>query len=201
MKKFLYTLALTALFAIGATAQGFQLRVLPRFPAGANVCAEMNDTIVVKNIFASGTTNIKLTPTFPPGMTYVPGSITVLNGGAVTEFNISDLNMPVFSLPNLPGVNDSVTYIIRAKTDCGILDYLLEKLSHPHRSAHLRSNNRCICRFYSLNAFNYTSLDYRRFCMLRLMSLIRPSTSPCLFYKFFLSSSISCSSLFSRVIA
>ncbi len=125
MKKFLYTLALTALFAIGATAQGFQLRILPRFPAGANVCAEMNDTIVVKNIFASGTTNIKLTPTFPPGMTYVPGSITVLNGGAVTEFNISNLNKPIFSLPNLPGVNDSVTYVIAAKTDCGILDYLL----------------------------------------------------------------------------
>lgn len=85
----------------------------------------MNDTIVVKNIFASGTTNIKLTPTFPPGMTYVPGSITVLNGGAVTEFNIGNLNMPIFSLPNLPGLNDSVTFIIGAKTDCGILDYLL----------------------------------------------------------------------------
>jgi hypothetical protein len=124
MKRFLYTLVTFLVFVSAAQAQNFRLRVFPKFPLTANVCTDMNDTITVRNIWTGTVAGITLTPTFPPGMTYVPSSITVLNGGAVTENNISNLGMPVFNLPTLVATGDSVRFIIKAKTDCGILSYL-----------------------------------------------------------------------------
>lgn len=78
--------------------------------------------------------------------------------------------------------------------------YLLQSQGFAHyyyqfkskcRQNQRRSTSLCKCKFSSLKFFISPSFDYNKFCILLLIYLILPSTSPCLSSKFFLSSSIS----------
>lgn len=80
-------------------AQGNKLSITGTGPKNMSICG-FNDTanFTIYNISSSNITSIKVTLTLPSGIFYVAGSV---KGTGISESNITNLNKPVFSCPNL----------------------------------------------------------------------------------------------------
>ncbi len=107
--------------SIPALAQGNKISITAGLPASLTVCGSA-DTFSVNllNITAGGINNITFTAQLPGGINYVPSSVT---GSGVAESNISNLNAPVFSVPNMV-VGSSYSFKFRANALCGVITYL-----------------------------------------------------------------------------
>ncbi len=81
-----------------AKAQVNRLNVQYLYPSGITVCGKA-DTLVIelRNISASALSSVYLNLKLPSGIYYNAGS---LKSGNTSEFNLSDLNSPVFKLPD-----------------------------------------------------------------------------------------------------
>lgn len=103
------------LYATKLSGQNLALSTIN--PTDLYVCGVDQVSVTVQNAGGSPTaTTLKLSVVFPVGVTYEPGSIT-----GATEFNISNLTIPVFALADLgPGATATVTFSIRA--GCALVD-------------------------------------------------------------------------------
>jgi hypothetical protein len=90
-------------------------------PAKFHLCSEAESLeIDVRNITTSTVSSITAEVIFPTGMKYEAGSVS---GTGVTENNISNLQRPVFNLPNL-GLAKSSTFYVKAFANCQMASYL-----------------------------------------------------------------------------
>lgn len=104
-----------------AYAQGNKLSIQVGPPSKLSICG-INDTafIQVYNISSGGVSGLKVTVLLPPGVIYVAASF---KGGGLSEFDISNLNAPIFSAPNL-GVARNFYFSILLSSDCGLYNYM-----------------------------------------------------------------------------
>jgi gliding motility-associated-like protein len=102
-------------FANSISAQNLALST--QNPAGLYVCGVETVTVTIQNAGGSPVaTTLSLGAVFPNGITYMPGSVS-----GATEFNISNLGSPVFTLANLPGgASATVTFSVTA--GCALVD-------------------------------------------------------------------------------
>jgi gliding motility-associated-like protein/uncharacterized repeat protein (TIGR01451 family) len=124
MKGLLKTLLFTGLcilFHQQAHAQGNKLNITYSLPGQLTVCGP-SDTfpVTVANISGSTVTGITLTVTLPPGINYVSGTVT---GGGVSESNVSNLNAPVFAVPNI-AVASFIKFTYRAAASCPVISFI-----------------------------------------------------------------------------
>lgn len=91
-------LLLLAFFcAISSQIFAQSIVVTAQNPDQLYVCGQDVFEITVKNTTAAPLTNLKVTLSLPPGVEYIPGSISM-----AAEFNLANLNAPVFALADLP---------------------------------------------------------------------------------------------------
>jgi gliding motility-associated-like protein/uncharacterized repeat protein (TIGR01451 family) len=105
------------IFSFGLTfGQGNMITVNTQLPPSITVCGQ-NQQLVV-NIFNPSPFNlsgVKLTVTMPAGLTYISGSVS-----GATQFNISNLNQPVFTLTNITSQSGcQVSFSIAALCELG----------------------------------------------------------------------------------
>lgn len=102
-------------------AQGNRLSIQCSAPKKLSICG-LNDTVSIEvyNISFSPVNNISLVFNFPTGISYVNNSVS---GGSVAESNVSNLNQPIFSAPNL-GIAQNFKFKIVLKAECGLLNFL-----------------------------------------------------------------------------
>lgn len=99
-------------------AQGNKLSIQATPPKNMSVCGYDDTTLItVYNISSSVITGVKVTVNLPAGVKYIAGS---LSGSSVSESNITNLNKPVFSGPNLL-IAQNFRLRIRVKADCDII--------------------------------------------------------------------------------
>jgi uncharacterized repeat protein (TIGR01451 family) len=82
------------------------------------VCNTDTFAIQVQNNFPVVLTDANLVLTLPPGLTYLQGSVQGAN-----EFNISNLSLPVFKLPDVPA-GQTASIKIELSADCAAADVL-----------------------------------------------------------------------------
>jgi gliding motility-associated-like protein len=102
------------LFVSGLLAQN--LVISTQNPDGLYVCGNDQITVTLQNGAGPAATNLKTTITFPPGITYVPGTVA-----GATQDNISNLNAPVFSLADLAG-SGSTSFTLSVSAGCSLVD-------------------------------------------------------------------------------
>lgn len=86
-----------------------------------SVCGFSDTTLItVYNISASVISNTKITLILPAGVTYIAGSNV---GTGISESNISNLNKPVFSGPNL-FIGQNFNFRVRIQSNCDIIPLL-----------------------------------------------------------------------------
>ncbi len=79
-------------------------------------------TVTVFNTGSSPLTGVQLAVQMPPGVEYVPGTVSP---GTVTEVSTTPANQPVFGVPDLsPGSNMVITFQVRAT--CDVLPFLAD---------------------------------------------------------------------------
>ncbi len=102
-------------------AQGNRLSLQCTAPKTLSICGIDDSAFIeVFNISSGTVSNISIRLIFPPGINYVKSS---LNGAGITENNISNLNQPVFNLPNLLIAKNS-KFRILLTGDCNLLSFL-----------------------------------------------------------------------------
>ena len=113
---FLFMLLVQNLFA-----QGNRLSIQVNGPSKLSICG-VNDTsyFEVYNISSGTVTSIVLKLNLPPGIKYVRNTVL---GGGISESNISNLNQPEFSAPNL-AIAKNFKFKILLTADCDLLSYL-----------------------------------------------------------------------------
>ena len=118
-KKLLFFLFM--LFAQVTFGQGNRLSIQPTGPSKLSVCG-VNDSAFfeVYNISSGTVTSIVIKLILPPGINYVKNTI---NGGGVSESNISNLNQPEFSAPNLT-IAKNFKFKVLLTANCDLLSYL-----------------------------------------------------------------------------
>lgn len=102
-------------------AQGNKLNIQATTPKNLTVCG-ITDTarVTVFNISSSVVTGITVTLNLPSGVRYISGSVS---GTGITESNITNLNRPVFSAPNL-FIARNFTFRYRVSADCDVIPLL-----------------------------------------------------------------------------
>lgn len=102
-------------------AQGNKLSIQATTPKNLTVCG-LTDTarVTVFNISSSVITGVTVTLNLPSGVRYISGSV---NGAGIAESNITNLNRPVFSAPNLL-IARNFTFRYRVSADCDIIPLL-----------------------------------------------------------------------------
>lgn len=111
-----------ALFlAIGLKSQGNRLSTVITGPKKLSICG-INDTAAfeVYNISSGTVTGIQIRVNLPSGIRYLKGSV---NGGSVSESNVSNTNQPVFSAPNL-NLAGNFKFKMILTADCDLLAFL-----------------------------------------------------------------------------
>ncbi|MCC7297011.1 MAG: PKD domain-containing protein [Bacteroidia bacterium] len=101
--------------------QGNKLNISATPAKNMSVCGFDDTTrIAVYNISSSVISNVKITLILPAGVTYIAGTFT---GTGISESNISNLNKPVFSGPNLL-IGQNFNFRVKVKADCDIVPLL-----------------------------------------------------------------------------
>jgi gliding motility-associated-like protein len=86
-------------FLTGGLAQSKKLFIQTYLPSDVTICGKSDSVVFeINNITGSSITSINLNLSLPPGIYYVANSA---KGNGVSQFNISNLNAPVFALPNM----------------------------------------------------------------------------------------------------
>jgi len=78
--------------------------------------------VTVFNTGGSPLTGVQLAVQMPPGVEYVPGTVTP---GTVTEISTTPANQPVFGVPDLPPGSDNITFQVRAT--CDVIPFLSDE--------------------------------------------------------------------------
>jgi gliding motility-associated-like protein len=102
-------------------AQGNRLSILSTPPKALSICG-INDSafIEIYNITAGTVSGITVKLQLAPGINYVKNSVS---GTGISESNISNLNQPVFSAPNLL-IAKNFKFRVLLSSDCNLLPYL-----------------------------------------------------------------------------
>lgn len=112
---------LAVLLPVGLLAQGNKLSIGATVPKSMTVCGITDTTRVsVYNISSGSVTGLKITLKLPAGVKYLAGTVT---SSGVSEFNITDLNQPVFSGPSLL-VAQNFAFRVRLSANCDIMPLL-----------------------------------------------------------------------------
>ncbi|MCP4438039.1 MAG: T9SS type A sorting domain-containing protein [Aureispira sp.] len=84
------------------------------------------DTFLVEftNVSGSPFVTPQLTINFPPGVFYRPGTFNELTSFNLQEFDISDLNAPIFSMNDIPSVSGTVQFNIAIRANCDALTFV-----------------------------------------------------------------------------
>lgn len=85
-------------------------------PTGLSVCDTALFEIIITNNVQDSIKDVTVEADLPAGLTYILSTVT-----DATEDNVTNLNVPVFSIPNM-GSGDQVTLSFQARTDCGLID-------------------------------------------------------------------------------
>ncbi|MDI1235123.1 MAG: PKD domain-containing protein [bacterium] len=103
------------------SGQGNKLSIQITPPKNISICG-LNDTatIQVYNISVGTISGIAVTLNLPPGTFYIKGTV---NGTGIAESNISNLNQPVFSAPNL-SIASNFYFRVSLTTACGLYNYI-----------------------------------------------------------------------------
>ena len=97
-KPFLYFLILFITIGGNVFAQTKKFNIQPTFPASLTICGKADSLVFeIRNISASGISNIFLSLKLPSDSYYQASSF---KGTGVSEFNITNTNIPVFKIPN-----------------------------------------------------------------------------------------------------
>ncbi|MBC7775953.1 MAG: hypothetical protein H7246_11005, partial [Phycisphaerae bacterium] len=112
MKNF--TLAFSFL-AFSATMLAQNIVISTQNPNGLYVCGTQQMTVTLQNGAGPAAANLKTTVTFPNGISYVLGSVA-----GAAEDNISNLNAPVFALPDLAG-GAAASFTLNITADCPVV--------------------------------------------------------------------------------
>ncbi|HEY1047749.1 MAG TPA: PKD domain-containing protein [Bacteroidia bacterium] len=102
-------------------SQGNRLSTIITGPKKLSICG-INDTAAfeVYNISSGTVTSIQIRVNLPSGIRYIKGSI---NGGSVSESNVSNTNQPVFTAPNL-SLAGNFKFKMMLSADCDLLTFL-----------------------------------------------------------------------------
>lgn len=79
--------------------------------------------IAVSNISGTPMTSDSLIVDLPTGVFYLPGSILETSAFFFTEFDISNLNRPVFVLKNLPAIGGTLNFSINVRANCEAISH------------------------------------------------------------------------------
>ena len=109
------------IFVQNINAQGNRLSIQATGPSKLSICG-VNDTsyFEVFNISSGTVTSIIIKLNLPSGIKYVKNTV---NGIGVIESNISNLNQPEFSAPNL-SIAKNFKFKLLLTADCDLLSYL-----------------------------------------------------------------------------
>ena len=107
--------------ALTTNAQGNRLSFIINGPKNLSICG-VNDSafIEVYNISSGPVNSITVKLILPLGINYVKGTF---NGTGISETNITNLNQPIFSLPNL-GLAKNTKFRVLLTADCNLLTFL-----------------------------------------------------------------------------
>jgi gliding motility-associated-like protein len=102
-------------------AQGNKLNIQATAPKKLTVCGSSDTArVTVYNISSSFVTGVTITLNLPSGVLYVPGTVS---GTGVAESNITNLNKPVFSGPNLL-IARNFTFRYAVSVNCDVIPLL-----------------------------------------------------------------------------
>ncbi len=116
------TLALS-FFVFSATVLAQNLLVSTVNPTGLYVCGTSQMTVTIQNGAGPAAANLITSVTFPSGITYVPGTVS-----GATENNITNLNAPVFALPDLAG-GSTVSFTLFVTAGCAVVQAINDGLT------------------------------------------------------------------------
>ncbi|MDD3877982.1 MAG: PKD domain-containing protein [Bacteroidales bacterium] len=116
MKQLLLLLVVIIFSFTQSIGQGNMITVTTQLPPSITVCGpSQNIDVNIYNPSPFSLSNVKLSIVMPVGLSYVPGSIT-----GATQFNISNLNQPVFALTGIaPQTGKQISFTITASCDLG----------------------------------------------------------------------------------
>lgn len=104
-------------FCLTATLSAQNLALSTQNPDELYVCGIDQMTVTIQNGSGSpAATTLRVSIVFPAGVTYVTGSVS-----GATEFNIGNLNAPVFSLTDLAG-GANATLSLNIQAGCALVD-------------------------------------------------------------------------------
>lgn len=90
-------------------------------PSNITVCSYADSIVFeIRNIYTSGITNVYNTVKLPTGCKYVSGS---LKGSGTSEFNKTNLNTPVFKLPDFT-LAGYLKFSIKITADCNLQSFI-----------------------------------------------------------------------------
>lgn len=105
------------IFGLSNPVSAQNISLFTQNPDSLYVCGVDQMTVTLQNANGSpNATTLRLSIVFPTGITYETGSVT-----GATEFNIGNLNAPVFSLADLGGGNQA-TVTLKIKGGCALVD-------------------------------------------------------------------------------
>ena len=107
--------------ALFANAQGNRLSFVVNGPKNLSICG-VNDSAFVEiyNISSGPVNSITVKLSLPSGINYVKGSFF---GTGISEANISNLNQPIFNVPNLL-LAKNTKFRVLLTADCNLLTFL-----------------------------------------------------------------------------
>lgn len=107
--------------ALITNAQGNRLSFVINGPKNLSICG-VNDSAFIEayNISSGPVNNITIKLILPSGINYVKGSYS---GTGISEANISNLNQPVFNVPNLL-LAKNTKFRVLLTADCNLLTFL-----------------------------------------------------------------------------
>jgi len=118
-KYFTYLILLYAISSKGYS-QGNNAVITSSVPANITVCgAAETFTATINNVSASALTSITITATLPTGVNYVAGS---QSGVGITEFDISNLNKPIFASSDITA-GSTASFTFMATANCNLITY------------------------------------------------------------------------------
>lgn len=120
-KLFLLLVFIVLLGNADLYAQGNKLSISGTAPKNLTVCGNTDTVLItVSNINPSVISSLKITLNLPSGILYVAGSV---KGSGIAESNISNLNKPIFSGPNLL-IGQSAKLRVTLSAGCDIIAQL-----------------------------------------------------------------------------
>lgn len=102
-------------------AQGNKMSIQVSPPSKLSICG-INDTAFIQayNISSGNLTGLKVTISLPPGVLYIANSF---KGSGLSEFDITNLNSPIFNAPNL-AIAKNFYFSINLSSNCSLYNFL-----------------------------------------------------------------------------